>query len=1019
MLPELLQPFTDPASRTWWPGLAVSAAVALAWLGPRSLRRLGPLLRHRSTALDIQLLVANQVLQVLGLLPGAAGAFTLATALVRTLDRTVGHPELSAPTWAVSLAYGLVLFVVWDASRYIAHRLMHRIPALWALHQVHHSAEVLSPLTLHRIHPLESALYAVRGALSTGLVAGLFFWLFRSQATALSLMGVSAFGLVLNLAFGNLRHSHVWIRFGRFERWFISPAQHQLHHADHPAFYDVNFGTWLAIWDRLAGSWVPSGAEAPDRFGVGEARNHGHHFLSAWFHPMLDAFVRVPGLRRIALATGLLTTAASAQEPSEEPAPSEASDADAYEIVVRDDDGSLAVTGSATVMSEEDLTRFEYSDIHAVLREAPGVYTRGEDGYGLRPNIGIRGAASDRSSKITLMEDGVLLAPAPYAAPAAYYFPMTTRMVGLEVFKGAAATLYGPQTVGGALNLITRPVPTDGPTYGLDLAAGLRQTGKLHAWVGTGDRHTGLLLEGVHLGTGGFKHLPNDGPTGFNHSEFMLKAHRRWNTAGGVQHEVQLKLGLSREVSHETYTGLTFADAEADAYQRYAATQLDNMRWFRTQIELSHRVRLSPGAELRTVAYHHLLDRAWYKLNRFTDGPGLHDLLVGDGSGRNALYQGVLRGELDSSSPGEALMVGTNDRQFHSGGVQTRLRLDRPYAHGRVRAEIGLRAHADQVTRLHTEDEYLMQAGELVRTDTARLVNTDTVATAVAIAAHAHSDISYDRLHLAPSARLESVSTQLDDSKLRTRTVLLPGMGLRYEASSQLDLFAGVHRGFSPVSPGQPDDVKPELSTNAELGARLADGERGGELAGFTSLYSNLVGECTFSAGCADEAVGQQYNGGRAFIAGVEASVRDSLPLGPGLHLPVQATYTATHAVFLSSFTSGFPQFGSVSAGDHLPYIPAHRGSLRAGLAGDRWGVDLGASARTGMRDQAKGELTDRDVPGLFLVDAAAYVDVQQHLRIYTTLTNALGADTTISLRPYGARPIAPRQVMVGLKLMP
>ena len=84
---------------------------------------------------------------------------------------------------------------------------------------------------------------------------------------------------------------------------------------------------------------------------------------------------------------------------------------------------------------------------------------RGEDGFGLRPNIGIRGANPDRSKKVTLMEDGILFGPAPYSAPAAYYFPLITRMELVRVIKGPGAISFGPQTVGGAIDLVTRGIP--------------------------------------------------------------------------------------------------------------------------------------------------------------------------------------------------------------------------------------------------------------------------------------------------------------------------------------------------------------------------------------------------------------------------------------------------------------------------------------------------------------------------------------------------------------------------------
>ena len=94
------------------------------------------------------------------------------------------------------------------------------------------------------------------------------------------------------------------------------------------------------------------------------------------------------------------------------------------------------IAGSASVITEEDLETYEYTDIHKILSNVPGVNFRPEEGYGLRPNISIRGTYADRSGKITLMEDGVLIAPAPYSASSAYYFPTDGRIAGVEVLKG-------------------------------------------------------------------------------------------------------------------------------------------------------------------------------------------------------------------------------------------------------------------------------------------------------------------------------------------------------------------------------------------------------------------------------------------------------------------------------------------------------------------------------------------------------------------------------------------------------
>jgi outer membrane receptor protein involved in Fe transport len=136
------------------------------------------------------------------------------------------------------------------------------------------------------------------------------------------------------------------------------------------------------------------------------------------------------------------------------------------------------------------------TDINQLLKTVPGTYIREEDGYGLRPNIGIRGATSERSAKITLMEDGVLIAPAPYAAPEAYYFPTLARMQAVEMLKGAAQLRYGPQTTGGVVNLVSTPHPRTqegrlqlvyGQDHQTDMLASYGGTA-WRIWIQSGDR---------------------------------------------------------------------------------------------------------------------------------------------------------------------------------------------------------------------------------------------------------------------------------------------------------------------------------------------------------------------------------------------------------------------------------------------------------------------------------------------------------------------------------------------------
>lgn len=1008
VIDTLTAPLFDPASRTFWPGLVLFALVAIA----AGNRQLLTHLRHRSSGLDVQLYIGRRLLMMLRGAPEVAGAWLLATHLVRWLDGLVGAPEaLSWPAWVLTAVYSLTLFICWDASRFVTHWAMHRIPALWQFHQVHHSAEVLTPLTFHRIHPVESLVYQLRGVLVTGVVTAAFFFLFRGAAVDWTILGVPAIGLVLNGLVGNFRHSHVWLRYpAGLERWLLSPAQHQVHHSAELRHADKNLGTWLAIWDRMTGSLVIDEAP-PARFGL-DKRNHEDTLISAWFGPFR-------ALLPLTLALLVLPGVALAQDEDEDV--DRRDDEPGMTIVVTEPDGTPRVAGSAYVVGEDDLERFEYDNIEQILAEVPGVTSRSEDGFGLRPNVGIRGANSDRSAKITLMEDGVLLAPAPYAAPAAYYFPMTTRMTAVEVFKGPAATRHGPNTVGGAVNLTTRPVPEEGLQYGVDVAGGMRLTGKAHAWVGAGDDRRGVLVEGVHLHSNGFKQLDGGGPTGFDRSEAMAKAF-----LAGDAHRVDLKLGYAHERSNETYLGLTEADLEATPYRRYAGSAAGLMVWDRTQAELAW-TRTGEAVDVRTVAYHHYMDRSWTKLNGFADGPGLHDLLVADPSGgQSAVYLAILKGDEDTSTPEQALQIGTNERRFSVAGVQSVARWTVVGDTVSSQLELGARVHSDTVWRVHSEVPHDMTDGQLVASGDNQ-VTLDSIAHAHALALHAHEELRFGALHVLPGVRLETVRTdRLDNGDPVvapvTRSTPLPGIGVLYGVNDTIDLFAGAHRGFSPVSPGQDAEVTPEISWNYEAGTRIGFAERNAELVGFVNDYKNITGSCTMSGGCASDAIGQQFNGGKALVYGVEAVGTWTAWLPRDLTLQLTGTYAWTRSEFRTAFDSDFPQFGDVQVGDSLPYVPEHQLSGRVTLAHERAELSLGVTGRSSMLDEAGprpafGQVTE--LPTLVLLDAAGSVHLGERVTVYATGTNLTNTSTVTSWRPAGARPSAPLLVMAGVKVRP
>lgn len=192
-------------------------------------------------------------------------------------------------------------------------------------------------------------------------------------------------------------------------------------------------------------------------------------------------------------------------------------------------------TGAAYYISPEELGKFGYTDINRMLKSVPGVNVYEEDGFGLRPNISLRGTKAERSERISLMEDGVLAAPAPYAAPAAYYFPNAGRMYAIEVLKGSSQVQYGPFTTGGAINMVSTPIPSRF-TAKLNTSYGSYNTLKSYASIGNRFKYTGFLVEYLRYQSDGFrKDEPNE-RTGFKRNDLITKFSAQTNRDEGLNH---------------------------------------------------------------------------------------------------------------------------------------------------------------------------------------------------------------------------------------------------------------------------------------------------------------------------------------------------------------------------------------------------------------------------------------------------------------------------------------------------
>lgn len=253
---------------------------------------------HSSSLLDLRLIVTRGLLSLVLFVPTFLSTIAVAVTIARVLRKSVGINTNAVSPTTVLVAFTIAAFVADDLTRYLVHRLMHRVPALWSLHKVHHSAEVLTPFTLYRVHPFEGFTMAVRSAVTLGVVTGLFVWLFPGRVRGIHVFGVDVIGFAFALAGANLRHSQVWLSYGpMLEKWLISPAQHQIHHSADPKHHDRNFGASLAIWDWIFGSLYVTREREKLSFGLGAEKHHKDTVVSVLVDPVV-AMVPKSGRRR-------------------------------------------------------------------------------------------------------------------------------------------------------------------------------------------------------------------------------------------------------------------------------------------------------------------------------------------------------------------------------------------------------------------------------------------------------------------------------------------------------------------------------------------------------------------------------------------------------------------------------------------------------------------------------------------------------------------------------------------------
>ena len=303
--------FLDTGGRYFWPtGLAAMAVLAIGfalrpdwrarWGGAGFLRFCFPAgyFSHPSTWTDLKINLANyMVLPLVNIAWRFNGAW-FAVAIAGGLTALFGpaaHP-LEWNGWTL-VAFTLAFAVFDDFGYWVWHYLAHKVPALWAFHKVHHSAEILTPLVAGRVHPLEAVLLPVFRAAASGLVAGPALYVFVAEGQVLTVFGMSVVAMVFAAAGNQLFHAHVPISWGhRLNHVFVSPATHQIHHSIERRHWDKNMGALLSVWDWMFGTLYLPDSHQKLVYGVAPDVVQPHPgLLAAWMRPFWDA---IPGRAR-------------------------------------------------------------------------------------------------------------------------------------------------------------------------------------------------------------------------------------------------------------------------------------------------------------------------------------------------------------------------------------------------------------------------------------------------------------------------------------------------------------------------------------------------------------------------------------------------------------------------------------------------------------------------------------------------------------------------------------------------
>lgn len=655
-----------------------------------------------------------------------------------------------------------------------------------------------------------------------------------------------------------------------------------------------------------------------------------------------------------------------------------------------------SVPGSFNVIDEEELQVRRPFSVQEVLSNIPGVNVVGENSFGLGLNIGLRGLNPRRTSRTLLMEDGVPIFLGAYGDPAAHYTTMIDRVQRVEVVKGSGQILYGPQTIGGMINFVTKPVPKNGFEGHVQAGAGNNNFTDLNASLGYGGERGGILVDATQKKGDGIRK---------NHDFDVQDINIKGQLNLTERQTLIAKIGYYEEDSRVSETGLGAREYAEDKFQAPTGRN-DRFQLERKSAQLTHLFQMSDTAKLTTNAYYSKIDRSSF---RQINAPGFSNItgddadIIGQGEVDFSAIEEADDGEVPTGRSGiERCPEGVNNanfananacggrhrpRSFTNYGFEPRLDFQHTLFGIKSDAVIGFRYNEESQQRRQFRD-FDPRSQNLSFIKTRVLPREDLKIDVRAMSYYAQNTFYVGDWSFTPGIRLEDIHTNINilradndpqNSRINTKvTEALPGFGLTWNGLQNTTIFAGIHKGIAPPRPSRDlgninDDptllprTDPETSINSEIGFRT----RYFEGVTFEStLFNTTINDIVIQDG------GRFFNGGESRQAGLEMGGR----------IDFGTIFNTSHNFYImgsntSLFTAKFTKDNpgeDINSGNRLPYAPRQISSVNFGYQ-----HPVGIDARIGFNYVGKqfvdgqntrvGDLTGMEgtIPAFTLINAS------------------------------------------------